>query len=170
MLVGGPPGVDIELLERHTVYDGYSASHPVIKRFWRVFASFTEEERSMYVRFAWGRSRLPSGSARWTSKHKLSSRGRDDRKLPVSHTCFFHVELPEYSTDELMRWGLTIAIHYGAGAWWGFVVGGWGGAAGAGGRGHAHVCKCVWGVGGGGAEHDSTLPSYRASTYTRTGP
>ena len=97
---------------------------------------------SRYVRFAWGRSRLPSGSARWTSQHKLSNacavlaadclpslhpmlvgtsallyrprrvfsihRGKDDRKLPVSHTCFFHVELPDYSTEERMRWGLTI--------------------------------------------------------------
>jgi hypothetical protein len=35
-------------------------------------------------------------------------RGKDDRKLPVSHTCFFHVELPDYSTEERMRWGMTI--------------------------------------------------------------
>jgi hypothetical protein len=46
-LVGGPPGVDIEVLKRHTVYDGFNASDATIKNFWRVLESFTEEERSM---------------------------------------------------------------------------------------------------------------------------
>jgi hypothetical protein len=47
--VGGPPGVDIELLKRHTNYDGFSASDPTIKRFWKVLESFSNEERSMYA-------------------------------------------------------------------------------------------------------------------------
>ena len=115
VLVGGPPNIDIDLLKRHTTYDGYTATDKTIKMFWKVFESFTEEEKSMYVRFAWGRSRLPSGSSHWTSEHKLSNRGKGDHKLPVSHTCFFHVELPEYSCEEKMRWGMSIAIHYGAG-------------------------------------------------------
>ena len=116
VLVGGPATVDIELLKRHTTYDGYTVGDKTIKLFWKVFESFSDAERSMYVRFAWGRSRLPSGTARWTSEHKLSNRGKGDTKLPVSHTCFFHVELPDYTSEEKMRWGLSIAIHYGAGA------------------------------------------------------
>ncbi len=52
----------------------------------QVFESFSDEERSMYVRFAWGRSRLPHGAARWTSQHKLSNRGLGDNQLPIAHT------------------------------------------------------------------------------------
>ena len=36
-------------------------------------------------------------------------------KLPVAHTCFFSIELPEYSTEEEMRTGLLTAINYGVG-------------------------------------------------------
>ena len=71
----------------------------------------------MYVRvlfrFAWGRSRLPSATGVWTSKHKLSRRSGSEKQLPISHTCFFSVELPVYSTEEAMRWGLTTAITFG---------------------------------------------------------
>ncbi|CAN0509760.1 unnamed protein product, partial [Scytosiphon promiscuus] len=33
----------------------------------------------------------------------------------VSHTCFFSIELPPYSTEERMRQGLLTAIHFGMG-------------------------------------------------------
>jgi len=33
--------------------------------------------------------------------------------LPISHTCFFSVEMPPYVTEEQMRWGLTTAITFG---------------------------------------------------------
>ena len=33
--------------------------------------------------------------------------------LPVSHTCFNHVELPPYETEDQMRRGLLTAIHFG---------------------------------------------------------
>jgi hypothetical protein len=45
----------------------------------------------------------------------MSLTNAGDAKLPVSHTCFFSVELPAYSTEEEMRHGLLTAIHYGVG-------------------------------------------------------
>lgn len=45
----------------------------------------------------------------------------DDSDVPlrlfsqVSHTCFFSIELPPYSTEERMRQGLLTAIHFGMG-------------------------------------------------------
>ena len=35
--------------------------------------------------------------------------------VQVSHTCFFSVELPPYTTEERMRKGLLTAIHFGMG-------------------------------------------------------
>lgn len=138
-LVAGKPDVDIALLKRHTRYEQYTASHPVIRRFWRVFASLTQEDRSRYVRFVWGRSRLPSDGGTWTSSHTIQKQSGGDRTLPMAHTCFFTIgacplcgpvialrlaalpkpsaaaDLPEYTTDERMRWGLLTAIAYGQG-------------------------------------------------------
>ena len=107
------PEIDIELLKRHTVYEGYSPGDKTIKLFWKVMESFTDDERSRYVRFAWGRSRLPSATGLWTSKHKLTRRSGPEKQLPIAHTCFFSVEMPVYTTEEGMRWGLTTAITFG---------------------------------------------------------
>ncbi|CAN0124189.1 unnamed protein product [Phaeothamnion confervicola] len=45
---------------------------------------------------------------------KLSNRG-PGAALPVSHTCFFSVELPQLETEAAMRRALLTAIHFGVG-------------------------------------------------------
>jgi len=50
VLVAGSPVIDLELLKRHTRYEAYSATDPVIERFWKVMESFTDQQRSDYVR------------------------------------------------------------------------------------------------------------------------
>jgi hypothetical protein len=112
-LVSGRPEIDVEVLKRFTGYEGYTATDKTIKLFWKVFESFTDDERSRYVRFAWGRSRLPSASGHWSSRHKLTHRSGGVKQLPIAHTCFFSVEMPAYQTEEQMRWGLTTAITFG---------------------------------------------------------
>ena len=43
-LVCGSPVVDVDFFRKHTDYSGaYSDSHPVIQRFWKAMASFTDE-------------------------------------------------------------------------------------------------------------------------------
>lgn len=42
--------IDVELLKRFTQYEGYSATDRTIKLFWKVMESFTDDERSRYVR------------------------------------------------------------------------------------------------------------------------
>ena len=39
----------------------------------------------------------------------------DRSRLPVAHTCFFAIELPEYASEEEMRHGIMTCIHYGVG-------------------------------------------------------
>lgn len=112
--VTGHARVDVDVLKRNTEYKGFAGpSDPTIRLFWRIFESLSDDDRAQYIRFAWGRSRLPVASARWTNQHTLKRRV-DTTRLPVSHTCFFSVELPAYATEEQMRWGLLKAIHYGA--------------------------------------------------------
>ena len=60
LIVSGPVVVDVELLKKNTRYDrGYSEKTPVITYFWEVLKEFSNEERQLYLKFVWGRSRLP---------------------------------------------------------------------------------------------------------------
>lgn len=115
-LICGQPTVDIALLRKHTRYDGgYTKDHAVVKRFWQVLSAMSQEDRSKYVRFAWGRARLPPEGAHWTSPHTITRLSGGDAQLPMAHTCFFTLDLPEYTSDERMAWGLSTAMMYGIG-------------------------------------------------------
>ena len=74
--------------------------------------SLTPEDQSGFIRFAWGRSRLPTDQASFTTKMRLDP-ARSGAVLPVAHTCFFSIELPLYKTEDEMRKGLMLAITYG---------------------------------------------------------
>lgn len=109
-LVVGSATFDIELWKRHTDSSGISSK--CLSLFWKVIESMTPKEQAGFVRFAWGRSRLPPAKD-FKTKMKLTPAG--SAPLPVAHTCFFSVELPDYPTEDKMRHGLMTAIHFGAG-------------------------------------------------------
>ena len=68
------------------------------------------------MRFVWGRSRLPLKGRSWPQTFKIQrASGVSDTHLPVTHTCFFSIELPEYSSEEVMREKLLAAINFGVG-------------------------------------------------------
>lgn len=110
ILVAGTPSFDINLWKSKT--DSEQISSKVAQLFWKVMERFTPKEQSGFVRFAWGRSRLPP-ERQWTTRMRLTN--ADRAPLPVSHTCFFSVELPAYETEAEMRRGLLTAIHFGVG-------------------------------------------------------
>uniref|UniRef100_K3X786 HECT domain-containing protein n=1 Tax=Globisporangium ultimum (strain ATCC 200006 / CBS 805.95 / DAOM BR144) TaxID=431595 RepID=K3X786_GLOUD len=115
ILTCGSPKIDIVLWKQHTRYDGYNENDDTVKLFWDAMESFTDEQRSDFVRFAWGRSRLPRG--KWPQPFKLTKKGGRDSimSLPVAHTCFFSVELPPYTTMDKMRNMLLATINFGLG-------------------------------------------------------
>ncbi|KAG7382286.1 regulator of chromosome condensation [Phytophthora pseudosyringae] len=115
ILACGSPKIDLDLWQRHTRYDGYAEDDPTVLLFWEALAEFSDEQRADFVRFAWGRSRLPRG--KWSQPFKLSKKGGRDatRSLPVAHTCFFSVELPPYMSLETMRSMLLATITFGLG-------------------------------------------------------
>jgi hypothetical protein len=53
--------VDVDLLEQATEYKGVNANDPHVKLFWQMMRErFTDEQRSRFISFVWGRSRLPT--------------------------------------------------------------------------------------------------------------
>jgi len=110
LMVCGNPAIDIETLRKHTLYRGISPGSQLIKNLWRCLESFNSEERQMFLRFVWGRSRLPVGESDWTQEFTIHLLRAGDDKLPISHTCFFSLELPDYSSYEVLRSKVLFAI------------------------------------------------------------
>jgi len=111
-MICGHPDISIDLLESVTEYSSCASSDPHVKHFWRVMREFNQEERAAFLRFTWGRSRLPLNAASFSQRFKLMGFGRSppDAYYPVAHTCFFQLELPRYSTYEIMREKIRYAI------------------------------------------------------------
>ena len=111
-MICGKPIIDLVILKECTEYSGCSENDEHIKLFWQCMEEFTQEERSSFIRFTWGRSRLPLNKSDFQQKLKIQSfhKTPGDYYLPVSHTCFFSIELPKYSTLEIMKSKLRYAI------------------------------------------------------------
>eukprot|EP01012_Entosiphon_sulcatum_P013944 TRINITY_DN19103_c0_g1_i1.p1 TRINITY_DN19103_c0_g1~~TRINITY_DN19103_c0_g1_i1.p1 ORF type:complete len:4696 (+),score=503.71 TRINITY_DN19103_c0_g1_i1:1491-14090(+) len=112
LMICGQPEVDVEVLRRHTIYEGYTATSPVIKDFWAVMEGFDTSQRSLFLKFVWGRSRLAVTEDCFTAPMKIQrlDKPEPDNYLPLSHTCFFSLELPSYSCKEVMAQRLLYAI------------------------------------------------------------
>lgn len=61
LLTCGSPRIDIAMWRQHTRYEGFTESNDTVQLFWKALEQFLDEQRSDFVRFAWGRSRLPPG-------------------------------------------------------------------------------------------------------------
>lgn len=62
---------------------------------------FTNQERSLFLRFVWGRTRLPRTIADFRGRdfviQILDKYTPPDHFLPESYTCFFLLKMPRYS-------------------------------------------------------------------------
>jgi len=128
-LICGTPDVDLNLLKKHTRYRaGVQPSDQHVQYFWKVLEEFSPFERSLFLRFAWGRERLPPENE-FNEEMKIFPNNKvkvnpnpksvaltqnqgtaHDTQLPHADTCFFNVTLPAYSTQKLMKEKLLIAI------------------------------------------------------------
>lgn len=59
MMVCGSREISISLLKSVTTYKGVDATSPLSLWFWEVMENFNQTERSLFLRFVWGRTRLP---------------------------------------------------------------------------------------------------------------
>lgn len=57
--VCGSPDIPLHLLKSVATYKGVEPTSPLIQWFWEVMESFSNTERSLFLRFVWGRTRLP---------------------------------------------------------------------------------------------------------------
>lgn len=129
--VCGRRTIDLAVLERHTVYSpaSFNRASPIIQWFWQILSEFSQEELGQFLQFVWARSRLPAedqaGSYRiqlniLDANAKTAADGAhqaqpdainlNDRMLPTSETCFANVSVWLYSSIDIMRAKLKMAL------------------------------------------------------------
>ncbi|KAM4807528.1 putative E3 ubiquitin-protein ligase HERC3 [Rhinophrynus dorsalis] len=112
-MVVGSSNYNWQELEESAVYKGeYSAGHPTVSMFWEIFHEFPLEKKKKFLLFLTGSDRIPIYGM--SSLHIIIqpiSTGEDH--LPVAHTCYNLLDLPKYSSKEILKTRLTQAIdHY----------------------------------------------------------
>jgi len=112
-MICGDPNIDIELLRAHSIYQGgISSGSSVVKYFWNTLHSFTQHERQLFLRFVWGRNRLPATDNDWGSEtFSIKALNVSTDSLPIAHTCFFSIDLPPYKSFKQCRDKLLYAIN-----------------------------------------------------------
>lgn len=61
--VCGSPEIPLYLLKSVATYKGVDATAPLVVWFWEVMEELSDNERSLFLRFVWGRTRLPRSIA-----------------------------------------------------------------------------------------------------------
>jgi hypothetical protein len=103
-MVCGQPDIDIDVLRKICRYSGLSPNDACVKNFWVAMERMDQQQRRDFVQFTWGRTRLmPAERMKGDNALQLTpfSHATPDSCLPVAHTCFFQLELPDYSTPEI---------------------------------------------------------------------
>ena len=62
-MVCGSPDIPLHLLKSVATYKGVEANSPLVQWFWEVMEELSNAERSLFLRFVWGRTRLPRSIA-----------------------------------------------------------------------------------------------------------
>lgn len=119
---GGRGHWDASTLLGHIRPDhGYTHDPPVIQWLVEIMASYTPAEQRQFLHFITGSPKLPVGGFKslnppLTVVRKTpdgSSGAEPDKYLPSVMTCVNYLKLPEYSSRDVMRERLQVAINWG---------------------------------------------------------
>merc|ERR1712072_1671673 len=111
--VCGNPIVDLAILKKKAVYEGCEENSVTVKYLWQALADFSQEDRQLFVRFCWGRTRLPQSedSPMWKDGFKIANASDIPQNgLPRGHTCFFQIDLPTYTDSRTCKERILYAV------------------------------------------------------------
>ncbi len=117
-LVCGVNTVNLELLKANTkLSSDLNEKTNKVAWLWEILKEVSEEDRIKFVKFCWAQERLPSTQEEFEKNQvvfTIKSNTDKNRKdvFPKTDTCFFHLELPEYTSKEKMKKLLVTAINF----------------------------------------------------------
>ncbi|ULU13324.1 hypothetical protein L3Y34_016077 [Caenorhabditis briggsae] len=108
--ISGTENYDWNEFRELVTYKGeYTASHPAVKTFWKAFFALDEDEKKKFLQFLSGSTRIPVGGMK--DLHPFIQPTAPET-LPVAHTCFNLLDLPNISDDVEMLRRLRISIEH----------------------------------------------------------
>ena len=105
--VCGASGISVAELKASALYEDIDEYGDTVQRFWDAIEHFAQADLTNLLRFVAARSRLPVA----IKLQPYHVDGDPDKYLPQAHTCFFSLELPDYSSTEVMKARLMYAIY-----------------------------------------------------------
>lgn len=114
-IVEGEQEIDISELRRHVKYVDYSPSDRVIKDFWSIVKRYDMPTKRKLLEFVTASDRVPTGGI--SNVQFVIHRGSEekDSRLPSAYTCFGILMLPNYSSKEILREQLAMALKHAQG-------------------------------------------------------
>ena len=112
----GERDIDLPDMWEHTQMVGYNADSPPIRWLWDIIATdpdFDQIRLKKFLRFLTGLEQVPLGGFGKLDRPIVFARiPRDDpdSTLPSAHTCVYQMNLPEYSSKEILKQKLIYAI------------------------------------------------------------
>ena len=116
-LVCGKKTVDVELLKSFTQYNGdLNKDSNRVKWLWEILNEIPDEDKVKFVKFCYAQERLPSTKEEYERLQvvlKIKPYMDKNKKdvFPKADTCFFSLELPEYSNKNIMKQRIVAAIN-----------------------------------------------------------
>jgi len=108
-IVLGESDLQLDALRQGARYEGFEEDSEYIQGFWEILNSYELEQRRRFLAFTTGSNRAPVGGLR-EIRLLIQRNGNDDQRLPLAHTCFNTLLLPEYSSLERLSEALLTAI------------------------------------------------------------
>ncbi|XP_077414366.1 apoptosis-resistant E3 ubiquitin protein ligase 1 [Vanacampus margaritifer] len=116
LLMCGTGDINVQDFKAHAVIVGGSwhFREKVMKWFWAVVSSFTQEELARLLQFTTGSSQLPPGGFNTLCPSFQIIAAPTQSTLPTAHTCFNQLCLPTYDSYEELHKMLKLAISEGS--------------------------------------------------------
>ena len=116
MLVCGRKEVDIDLLHQNTKLSSeLTENTKEVRWLWEILHEMNSEEKIKFIKFCWAQERLPSSNEEYIKNQieftiKSNKNEKNKNGFPRADTCFFNLELPNYTSKDIMKKNLLIAI------------------------------------------------------------
>lgn len=116
LLMCGTGDINVQDFKAHAVIVGglWHFREKVMKWFWAVVSSFTQEELARLLQFTTGSSQLPPGGFNTLCPSFQIIAAPTHSTLPTAHTCFNQLCLPTYDSYEELHKMLKLAISEGS--------------------------------------------------------
>jgi len=119
LLINGFPFIDIEDWRENTEYVGYTKTDNLIKNFWEILYTFSQDDLSKFLQFVTGSSRVPIGGFKSLESNKGTLYKFTIQKIEYkknlmnfckAHTCFNKIDLPNFPNKNELLNSIKFAI------------------------------------------------------------